>query len=158
MTCEHDVCFRCTPNPCRHGGKCDQSWNTFDCDCSNTGYKGEMCHISQHHVSCEMHKQYSNVEGREEAMIDPDGSGPLPPFMVGCERENGTIITYIGHDSEEAITVNGFQDPGSYVRMVKYSTDDMEALEDIIKRADRCQQYIEYKCNSSKLMASVGQC
>ena len=39
-----------------------------------------------HHVSCEMHKQYSNVEGMELAVIDPDGSGPLPPFEVGCDR------------------------------------------------------------------------
>ena len=36
---------RCTPNPCNHGGICTQSWNTFDCNCEATGYKGEMCHI-----------------------------------------------------------------------------------------------------------------
>ena len=37
-------------------------------------------------MSCEMHKQYSNVEGLEQATIDPDGSGPLPPFEVSCDR------------------------------------------------------------------------
>ncbi|KAK7092596.1 neurexin-4-like isoform X2 [Littorina saxatilis] len=148
---------RCTPNPCRHGGLCTQSWNTFSCDCQSTGYKGEMCHISAHHVSCQMHKQYSNVEGTEIAIIDPDGSGPLPPFEVSCDKDDGnSIMTSIGHDSEEMITVNGFQDPGSYVRLIKYATDDMEALEDIIERADTCRQYIEYRCNSSKLLAPIG--
>ncbi|KAK7477015.1 hypothetical protein BaRGS_00031695, partial [Batillaria attramentaria] len=145
---------RCTPNPCEHGGSCTQSWNTFQCDCQSSGYKGEMCHISAYHVSCEMHKQYSNVEGLEPATIDPDGSGPFPPFDVQCDRDNdGSIITSIGHDSQDWITVNGYQDPGSYVRMIKYAADDMLAMEDIIERADRCRQFIDYMCNSSKLLA-----
>lgn len=147
---------RCTPNPCEHGGMCTQSWNTFKCDCLSSGYKGEMCHVSAYQISCEMHKLYSNIEGLESATIDPDGSGPMPPFEVSCDRDDDyNIITAIGHDSLDIITVNGYQDPGSYVRMVKYATDDMLALEDIIHRADTCRQFIDYSCNNSKLLAPV---
>ena len=66
-------------------------------------------------------------------------------------------MTYIGHDSQEYITVNGYQDPGSYVRMIRYATHSMEAMENIIERADSCRQYIEYRCNNSKLLAPVGE-
>ena len=55
-----------------------------------------MCVAAAHHVSCEMHKQYSNIEGMELAIIDPDGSGPLPPFDVGCDRGQQTSqLTFI---------------------------------------------------------------
>lgn len=37
-------CFRCLPNYCEHGGECSQSWNSFHCNCANTGYKGATCH------------------------------------------------------------------------------------------------------------------
>ena len=36
--------YRCTPNPCEHDGVCDQDWNTFRCDCQDSGYTGEVCH------------------------------------------------------------------------------------------------------------------
>ncbi|KAM6226247.1 contactin-associated protein-like 4 isoform 2-T2 [Spheniscus humboldti] len=35
---------RCLPNYCEHGGECSQSWNSFYCNCANTGYKGATCH------------------------------------------------------------------------------------------------------------------
>lgn len=38
------------------------------------------------YISCEMQKYYSNFEGREQAIIDVDGSGPLMPFVASCER------------------------------------------------------------------------
>ena len=36
--------FRCLPNYCEHGGECSQSWDTFHCNCANTGYRGATCH------------------------------------------------------------------------------------------------------------------
>ena len=36
---------RCTPNPCEHGGTCTQDWHNFFCDCEQTGYKGQVCHV-----------------------------------------------------------------------------------------------------------------
>lgn len=43
------------------------------------------------------------------------------------------------------------------MRLIKYSTDDMKGLEEVIERADTCRQYIEYQCNNSKLLAPVGK-
>jgi contactin associated protein-like 2 len=148
---------RCTPNPCEHNGFCDQSWNTFTCNCDNTGYRGELCHTSAYYVSCELQKYYSNVEGREEATLDPDGSGPFKPYKASCERDaTGEIITYIGHDSMGDIRVNGFQDPGSYVRKITYTADDIYALEEIIDRARTCRQNVLYRCKNARLLANPG--
>lgn len=33
----------CTPNPCLHGGVCNQAGNSFICDCSGTSYTDETC-------------------------------------------------------------------------------------------------------------------
>ncbi|KAJ7986955.1 hypothetical protein DPEC_G00333740 [Dallia pectoralis] len=35
---------RCSPSHCEHGGRCSQSWSTFHCNCSSTGYSGATCH------------------------------------------------------------------------------------------------------------------
>ena len=43
------------------------------------------------------------------------------------------------------------------MRMIRYATHSMEAMENIIERADSCRQYIEYRCNNSKLLAPVGE-
>lgn len=38
------VFSRCLPNLCEHGGRCSQTWSSFSCDCSGTGYSGATCH------------------------------------------------------------------------------------------------------------------
>ena len=35
---------RCDPNPCEHGGICSQDYETFECNCGETGYEGAVCH------------------------------------------------------------------------------------------------------------------
>lgn len=35
-----------------------------------------------------MFKMYSNDEGLVNTQIDPDGSGPMPPFPVGCDGKS----------------------------------------------------------------------
>lgn len=42
--------FRCLPNYCEHGGECSQSWDTFHCNCANTGYSGATCHNCKPHT------------------------------------------------------------------------------------------------------------
>ncbi|MGH0141500.1 UNVERIFIED_CONTAM: hypothetical protein FKN15_068497 [Acipenser sinensis] len=91
---------RCTPNLCEHEGKCIQSWDDFICNCDNTGYKGEVCHKSVYKESCEAYrlsgKYYSG-----NYTIDPDGSGPLKPFVVYCNMQDGHPFGFwIGRNQE----------------------------------------------------------
>lgn len=46
---------RCLPNYCEHDGECSQSWNTFFCDCSGTGYTGATCH------NCELKETITKI-------------------------------------------------------------------------------------------------
>uniref|UniRef100_A0A3Q3XHF7 Uncharacterized protein n=1 Tax=Mola mola TaxID=94237 RepID=A0A3Q3XHF7_MOLML len=51
-----DMCAiidRCVPNYCEHGGRCSQTWDTFSCNCSGTGYTGA---TSIYQQSCEEYK------------------------------------------------------------------------------------------------------
>ncbi|XP_052093811.1 neurexin-4-like isoform X2 [Mytilus californianus] len=148
---------RCTPNPCEHYGVCTQTWDSFVCDCSNTGYKGEVCHVSAYYLSCEMFKMYSNDDGLVNTHIDPDGSGPLPPFPVGCDgkKERGKIVkTVVYHDAMEQTTVDGFQSPNFYKKVIQYS-GDIESLTNIIERSASCYQNLEYRCNNSRLLGEA---
>ncbi|KAK3105727.1 hypothetical protein FSP39_004342 [Pinctada imbricata] len=117
---------RCTPNPCENDGICDQDWETFRCDCQNSGYTGEVCHRSAYYLSCDMFKMYTSNEVAEQTIIDPDGSGPLKPFKVTCSGKaeiDKEVITEVSHDSEELITVNGYQAPNFYERKLTYDGD-----------------------------------
>ncbi|KAK3612149.1 hypothetical protein CHS0354_016528 [Potamilus streckersoni] len=145
---------RCTPNPCEHEGVCTQNWENFFCSCGATGYKGSVCHISTHPLSCEMYSMYTVMDGEEPVTIDPDGSGPLKPFPVKCNGKSDSdlpVETYIGHNSMNYITVNGYQAPNFYSRKVVYDTD-LAGLTEVIERAISCEQSIEYKCNNSRLL------
>jgi len=145
---------KCTPSPCEHGGQCTQNWDNFYCDCEGTGYKGQVCHISAHQLSCEIHNMYTIMDGQESVVIDPDGSGPIGPFPVICNGKSESEVpveTWIQHDSMGLVTVNGYQAPNYYVRKVTYSTDYM-GLTEIIERAVSCEQEILWKCNNSRLM------
>uniref|UniRef100_A0A672GYR0 Contactin associated protein-like 5a n=1 Tax=Salarias fasciatus TaxID=181472 RepID=A0A672GYR0_SALFA len=73
---------RCLPNLCEHGGRCWQTWSSFSCDCSGTGYSGATCHASIYETSCEAYKLIGSSSGFYS--IDPDGSGPLGPAPVYC--------------------------------------------------------------------------
>ncbi|GAB1600199.1 neurexin-4-like [Argonauta hians] len=148
---------RCTPNPCENGGICKQDWNTFTCDCSSTGYRGAVCHISEHYLSCHYFKIHSQNEESKEITVDLDGSGPMRPFKIDCTMKNQDGIdvsqTSVGHNSENEILVNGFEAPGSYRRKVSYDAGNTE-LEALIERASSCKQWIIYKCNNSRLFAN----
>ncbi|CAG02805.1 unnamed protein product, partial [Tetraodon nigroviridis] len=90
---------QCSPNPCEHEGRCIQSWDDFICLCENTGYKGEVCHMSVYKESCEAYR-LSGKYWSGNYTIDPDLSGPLKPFEVYCKMKYGRPFGYwIGRDN-----------------------------------------------------------
>uniref|UniRef100_A0A8C3CCG6 Contactin-associated protein-like 4 n=1 Tax=Cairina moschata TaxID=8855 RepID=A0A8C3CCG6_CAIMO len=90
---------RCLPNYCEHGGECSQTWNSFYCNCTNTGYKGATCHYPIYEQSCEAYKHRGNTSGFYN--IDSDGSGPLGPFLVYCNMTDGLPLSWwIGRTNE----------------------------------------------------------
>ena len=64
------------------------------------------------------------------------------------------MVTKIGHNSEDLITVNGYQAPNFYVRQIEYDAD-LPELTAIIERASTCTQGLSYKCRNSRLFASA---
>ncbi|KAK3527922.1 hypothetical protein QTP86_011750 [Hemibagrus guttatus] len=90
-----DICNiqdRCLPSYCEHGGECSQSWSSFSCDCSGTGYIGATCHNSIFEVSCEAHRLAGSSSGF--LSIDPDGSGPLTHTIVYCNMSDGIPLSW----------------------------------------------------------------
>ncbi|CAF3869280.1 unnamed protein product [Rotaria magnacalcarata] len=151
---------RCTPNPCRHGGMCHQTWTRFHCDCSGTGYSGAVCHVSDMPLSCLDYKlnrmKVDEIIPERRTMIDIDGSGPLAPFPVICRYGSKTEslnLTEIGHYHElESYVPSGYQLPNLlYSQAINYLVPLLQ-LFSLIDRSYVCKQYIEYTCFNSRLL------
>uniref|UniRef100_A0A8C8K639 Contactin associated protein like 3 n=1 Tax=Oncorhynchus tshawytscha TaxID=74940 RepID=A0A8C8K639_ONCTS len=129
---------RCSPSHCEHRGRCTQSWSTFHCNCSNTGYSGATCHSSVYEQSCEVYKHKGNTTGLY--YIDVDGSGLIKPQLIYCN------MTGKPHSQTHTHTSN--TPTRSYFN---YSAD-AEQLGAIITQAEHCEQEVFYHCRKSRLL------
>ncbi|XP_017314493.2 contactin-associated protein-like 5 isoform X2 [Ictalurus punctatus] len=146
-----DICGiqdRCLLNYCEHGGECSQSWSSFSCDCSGTGYTGATCHNSIFEMSCEAHRLAGSSSGFFS--IDPDGSGPLTHTVVYCNMSEEKVWMVIGHNNSKPVSVQGssFQKP--HVMKLNYSAS-LQQLTTLLHRAQHCQQEVVYRCRKSRL-------
>ncbi|XP_066037774.1 contactin-associated protein-like 4 [Chamaea fasciata] len=139
---------RCLPNYCEHGGECSQSWNSFHCNCANTGYKGATCHYPIYEQSCEAYKHRGNTSGFYN--IDSDGSGPLGPFLVYCNMTEATWAI-IQHNSTNLTRVKSANQENPHTVFFKYSAS-LDQLQATINLADHCEQELAYYCKKSRLL------
>ncbi|KYO18229.1 contactin-associated protein-like 2 isoform B [Alligator mississippiensis] len=145
---------RCLPNYCEHGGKCSQSWTTFYCDCSETGYMGATCHNSIYEQSCEGYRHKGKTSGFFH--IDSDGSGPLGPLWVYCNITEDKIWTAVQHNNTELNRVHGANPEKPYTMYLSYN-GSMEQLEAMINSAEHCEQEAAYYCKKSRLLNTPRQ-
>ncbi|CAH6795483.1 Cntnap3 [Phodopus roborovskii] len=139
---------RCLPNYCEHGGRCAQSWDTFYCDCEDTGYTGATCHSSIYEQSCEAHRHRGNPSG--VYYIDADGSGPLAPFPVYCNISADTALTVVQHRGPDAVTVKG--GPEGHMRSATFSYAASAAqLHIVVDVAEHCEQKVALQCRTTGL-------
>ncbi|XP_043989360.1 LOW QUALITY PROTEIN: contactin-associated protein-like 2b [Gambusia affinis] len=147
-----DMCAiidRCVPNHCEHGGKCSQTWDTFSCNCSGTGYSGATCHTSLYQQSCEEYKHQGKSSGN--FWIDPDSSGSLPPFRVHCDMTDTMVWTTLRNNMSPQTSVSATDEDGKAVLQITYNVTDEQVLS-VTSRAERCEQYVAYTCRMSRLL------
>lgn len=82
--------------------------------------------------------------------IDPDGPGLNSPFLVYCDMSSGVGVTVIGHDSESRTQVVGYNNIGSYRRVVNY-TASIAQLSRLTEISLECEQFLKYECLHSRL-------
>lgn len=116
-----------------------------------------MCHTSLYSLSCTAYKNIQAVGQREDITIDVDGSGPLAPFPVTCEfYADGRIATVLQHSNQQTTSVDGFQEPGSFVQDIQYDADD-DQIESLVNRSATCRQHIQYACRNSRMFNSPSE-
>ncbi|XP_069080702.1 contactin-associated protein-like 5 isoform X1 [Pleurodeles waltl] len=142
---------RCSPNYCEHGAECYQSWSTFECDCTGTGYSGTTCHNSIYEQSCEAYRHLGNSSGFY--YIDTDGSGPLGPMKVYCNITEDKIWTVMGHNKTELTSVQGYTTERPYSMSFNYGSSRQQ-LDAMINSAEYCEQEVAYHCRRSRLLNS----
>uniref|UniRef100_A0A8D3BNV1 Contactin associated protein 1 n=1 Tax=Scophthalmus maximus TaxID=52904 RepID=A0A8D3BNV1_SCOMX len=142
---------RCTPNPCEHEGRCIQSWDDFICLCENTGYKGEVCHMSVYKESCEAYR-LSGKYWSGNYTIDPDLSGPLKPFEVYCKMKSYKAWTVILNDRVDGTKVTGSSINRPYIGDVNYWNASWDEVTALANSSMYCEQWIDYSCYKSRLL------
>uniref|UniRef100_A0A4W4EFX4 Contactin associated protein family member 5b n=1 Tax=Electrophorus electricus TaxID=8005 RepID=A0A4W4EFX4_ELEEL len=143
-----DIRDRCTPSYCEHGAVCSQTWSTFHCKCSGTGYTGATCHNSIFAPSCEAHRLMGSASGFFS--IDPDGSGPLSPAVVYCNMTEEKVWMVVDHNIMGQVTVMGSSPQKPHVMKLNYSAT-LSQLSTLLHRAEQCQQEVVYRCRKSRL-------
>ncbi|XP_027751788.1 contactin-associated protein 1 [Empidonax traillii] len=141
---------RCTPNLCEHDSRCIQSWDDFMCICDLTGYKGETCHKSLYKESCDAYRVSGKTSGNYT--IDPDGSGPLKPFMVYCDIREDRAWTIIRHNRHYATRVTGSSVDQLYLGAVEYWNASWAEVSALANASEYCEQRIEFNCYNSRLL------
>ncbi|KAM9727982.1 contactin-associated protein-like 4 [Menidia menidia] len=144
---------RCSPSHCEHGGGCTQSWSSFHCNCSGTGYSGATCHSSVYEQSCEAYKHTGNASGYY--YIDVDGSGPIKPQLIYCDMTEDKTWMEIQHNNTELTRVHPSAGGSQHRAHFEYASDDQQ-LEAVIRRSEGCQQELAYHCRSSRLLNTPG--
>uniref|UniRef100_A0A8C1MXU6 Contactin associated protein like 3 n=1 Tax=Cyprinus carpio TaxID=7962 RepID=A0A8C1MXU6_CYPCA len=140
--------IRCSPSRCEHGGRCSQSWSTFHCNCSATGYGGATCHSSIYEASCEAYKHKGNTSGFY--YIDVDGSGPIKPQLIYCNISDKAWMV-IQHNNTELTKLKVSSGINQHLAHFNYSAD-VEQIQAIITQAEYCEQELSYHCKKSRLL------
>ncbi|KAM3605215.1 uncharacterized protein V6R79_022304 [Siganus canaliculatus] len=151
-----DMCAivdRCVPNHCEHGGRCSQTWDTFSCNCTGTGYSGATCHTSMYQQSCEEYKHQGKSSG--SYWIDPDGSGSIAPFRVSCDITEEKVWTTLKNNLTPQASVTRAKQEGKAVLQITYNVTDEQVLS-VTSSAEYCEQYVAYACRMSRLLNSPG--
>uniref|UniRef100_A0A8C2XLG2 Contactin associated protein like 3 n=1 Tax=Cyclopterus lumpus TaxID=8103 RepID=A0A8C2XLG2_CYCLU len=142
---------RCSQSHCEHGGSCTQSWSSFHCNCSGTGYSGATCHSSIYEQSCEAYKHAGNTSGYY--YIDVDGSGPIRPQRMFCNMTEDNTWMVIQHNNTELTRVRP-PAPGGRSRHAahfRYASEE-EQLAAVVSQSEHCEQELTYHCRKSRLL------
>ncbi|XP_045927404.1 contactin-associated protein-like 4 [Micropterus dolomieu] len=140
---------RCSPSHCEHGGSCSQSWSTFHCNCSSTGYSGATCQSSIYEQSCEAYKHKGNTSGYYN--IDVDGSGPIRPQLIYCNMTDDITWMVIQHNNTELTRVRPSPGKDQHSAYFEYASEE-EQLAAIISHSEHCEQEVTYHCRKSRLL------
>ncbi|KAM3619666.1 uncharacterized protein V6R79_011561 [Siganus canaliculatus] len=140
---------RCSPSHCEHGGQCTQSWSTFHCNCSSSGYRGATCHSSRYEQSCEAYKHRGNTSGHY--YIDVDGSGPIRPQLIYCNMTEERAWMVVQHNNTELSAVAPAPDTSPHSVHFDYACEE-EQLAAIISQSEHCEQELSYHCRKSRLL------
>ncbi|XP_061925711.1 contactin-associated protein-like 2 isoform X1 [Entelurus aequoreus] len=148
-----DMCAivdRCVPNHCEHAAHCSQTWDTFTCNCTATGYTGATCHTSMFQRSCEDYKYQGKPSGTY--WIDPDGSGPMQAFQVTCDMTEEKVWTSVKNNLAPQTSVTTTPDKeDKMVLQVTYNVTHEQLLW-LTSSAEKCEQHVAYACRMSRLL------
>ncbi|XP_042339524.1 contactin-associated protein-like 4, partial [Plectropomus leopardus] len=139
----------CSPSHCEHGGSCSQSWSTFHCNCSATGYSGATCHSSIYEQSCEAYKHKGNTSGYY--FIDVDGSGAIRPQRIYCNMTEDRTWTVVQHNNTDLTRVRPAAGDNQHAAHFEYTSEE-EQLAAIISQSEHCEQELTYLCRRSRLL------
>ncbi|RXM35586.1 Contactin-associated protein 1, partial [Acipenser ruthenus] len=109
------------------------------------------CFYAVYKESCEAYrlsgKYYSG-----NYTIDPDGSGPLKPFVVYCNMQENRAWSVVRHNREYGTKVTGTSMERPFVGDVQYYNASWGEVSALANGSEYCEQRIQYDCYKSRLL------
>ena len=146
---------RCEPNPCERGGRCSQDWNSYYCNCENTGFEGKRCEISIFKPTCEYYRSMG-LKTNQNCLLDPEGDGK--PFTAFCNisQESGKTFTVVGHnikgETRVGDSLSSFNLEGNMYKHIVIYGINMKQITELIRKSKKCRQHVRFHCFKSKLL------
>ena len=130
--------------------------------CNEKNYLLTCCGLSAiHPKTCNeiRLKEGNKAPANRNYTIDPDGSGPIQPFVVYCNMTHGrqlnqgmTVIrSYDHHVRVRVGNPSDAERPESFIRDIRYYPN-LQSAKAVAMQSEDCRQYIEYSCINSKLL------
>ena len=150
-----NISSRCFPNPCGHGGKCNDLPNgDFSCDCLKTFHRGRLCETPIYLRTCQEYKDLGLADDAH-CKVDPDGRGPIKPLEVLCnmtDQEEAVMLVYHSKVGPQPVSMSRVDDHPVYFHTLEYS--DLNGIKALIAQSERCRQLVSFNCFGSKLLQS----
>eukprot|EP00795_Rhopilema_esculentum_P007006 gene7006-12630_t len=71
-------------------------------------------------------------------------------LRVRCIRTEGKVYAAFSHDSEALIKVDGFENPGSYKRVITYKAN-LQDIKNFVDSSLACKQFTRIDCHNMRL-------
>ncbi|PFX33213.1 EGF and laminin G domain-containing protein-like [Stylophora pistillata] len=151
----------CVFVPCLNGATCTTNGKELSCDCTGTGYKGEVCQLAEYGENCEATKRqligYGGKPTDRDYTIDLDGPGELPSVKLFCNMTADPAVTVIKTSNAKGkiITTGDKGTPSQpYTEDIKY-VPNLKSAKALARNSEACKQYIYFGCKGAKLLSAL---
>ena len=136
---------KCYPNPCKNGGVCEQSYQSYLCNCSATDFQGKTCENTIYKPTC---TEYRDMGLKDNSHCKLKGKDSKNVYTAFCNVTDKTkTFTVIAHMEmgKKSVRDDVTNSIGYLTHEIEYPLG-MDQIEALVRSSQQCRQFIRYDC------------